>query len=222
MRTLLFALALIGLVPATLPAQPSLLTTLEVLRAEYPTPLSPTQLGELLTRAAQSAPGWVLLAKPQGANCPAMGTRVSCDHLVFAPTGQGFDVLRDAEGLAVPMWSQGDVFGPERYVAVGAPDPPPPPGPEPAPPRPEDLTALLALLADLEQHLAHLQAAQTADTAAIRADLAAHAQAVTPPPPPAPAPAPPEADPKSWLRRWVMERVVPYVISAVGGWVATR
>jgi hypothetical protein len=123
------------LVTAPALAQESLLPTLQTLRAQYPTPMSKAQLGELLTRTAQSTAGWVLLRKMEGNNCPAMGTSVSCDYLVYAPTGQGYDVLVDQEGSATPTWnSGGDVFTPDRYVAVNAlPPPQPNPQPQPAP-----------------------------------------------------------------------------------------
>lgn len=135
MRTRLFWfwLALFLAVPAH--GQDSLLPTLTVLRQRYPTPMTPQQIGELLTLTARSAPNWALLRKDAGNRCPSpMGVSISCDFLVFAPTGQGFDVLVDAENRGVPVWNRRDVFTPDRFVwPTVAPDVPPAP-PEPPPP----------------------------------------------------------------------------------------
>ena len=117
MKSLFTILAL--LITTTASAQ-GLLPELKRLRAEYPTPLSKAQIGELLTRTAQFAPGWALLAKPAGNNCPAMGTKVSCDYIVDANTGQGYDVLLDSEGAATPRWNKGTMFSDRsRFVSVG-------------------------------------------------------------------------------------------------------
>jgi hypothetical protein len=106
-------------------AQESLLANLQQLRKSFPTPMTKAQTGELLTWVAQSAPGWVLLSKPAGNNCPAMGTRVSCDYIVHAATGQGFDVLLDSEGAATPRWNKGTHFDKtDRFVSVGTANPP--------------------------------------------------------------------------------------------------
>ena len=131
--------------PERLLAQSSLLPTLQTLRREYPTPMSKPDIGELLTRTARSQPGWVLLLKTSGNNCPAMGTLVSCDYLVYAPTGQGFDVLIDQEGAATPTWGEGGIVTSDRYVAVGTPPPPIDP-PVEKPPVQTDLSEFRAQL----------------------------------------------------------------------------
>lgn len=125
-RLFWFWLAMFVFVAIPAKAQDSLLSTLQQFRKDYPTPMSKAQVGELLTRTAASKPGWVLLAKPQGNNCPAMGVKVSCDYLVWAATGQGFDVLRDSEGDAEPIWGKGDSFKSDRFVAVNIAPPDPP------------------------------------------------------------------------------------------------
>ena len=99
-------------------AQESLLPELQRLRPEYPTPMTKAQIGDLLTRVAASRPGYALLLKLTGNNCPAMHTRVSCDYIVATASGQGYDVLRDSEGFAIPVWNEGDRFTADRYVYV--------------------------------------------------------------------------------------------------------
>lgn len=146
-RLFWFWLAMFVALPAH--GQPSLLATLQTLRATYPTPMSKEQIGELLTRAAQSSPGFVLLSKPQGNNCPAMGTRVSCDYLVWAATGQGFDVLQDSEGAAVPRWNRGTSgFPSSRFVAVTSAPPPIVVPPPPVTP-PVNLVPILTAIGEL-------------------------------------------------------------------------
>jgi hypothetical protein len=119
-------------------AQTSVLSTLERFRAEYPTPMSPSQLGELLNRVAweHRAAGWGLLRKTGGSRCPApQGVEVACDILIHAPTIIHYDVLIDAEGAAIPTWRDAGpcVLGPSsgcemsRYLAPVGLEPPSPP-----------------------------------------------------------------------------------------------
>lgn len=90
-------------------AQESLLSTLNALRGEYPAQMSPAQVGELLDRAAGSADGWGLLAKPGGTNCPGPGgVTISCDILLHNPSLRYFDVLVDSDGAAQPIWGAGE------------------------------------------------------------------------------------------------------------------
>lgn len=136
-RVLVIAAGLLAVaVQAT--AQSSLLKALETARPHYGTPMSPAEQAALLNEVAwdHRAEGWGLLAKPTGNNCPTpAGVRVSCDYLVFAPTGQGFDVLEDSEGAGAPRWKKGDSFDRGRWVApvapAGGPQEPPPVDPPP-------------------------------------------------------------------------------------------
>lgn len=118
-------------------SQTSLLPTLERIRLEYPTPMSPAQHGEYLNRVAweHRADGWGLLQKSAGNRCPApQGVDVACDILIHAPTVRHFDVLVDAGGASTPSWQDKGpcVLGPtsgcemSRFLApVGPPQKPP-------------------------------------------------------------------------------------------------
>jgi hypothetical protein len=112
--------------------QTSLLPTLERIRPEYPTPMSPAQHGEYLNRVAweHRAEGWGLLRKTAGNRCPAPhGVEVACDILIHAPSIRHFDVLIDAGGASTPGWLDAGpcVLGPSsgcemsRYLAPVAP-----------------------------------------------------------------------------------------------------
>jgi FG-GAP-like repeat len=106
-RRILIGLA-ITLVASPVLAQTSLLPTLQQIRPEYPTPMSPAQLAEYLNRVAwiHRAEGWGLLKKTAGNRCPApQGVDVACDILVYAPTSWHFDVIIDAGGASTPAWT---------------------------------------------------------------------------------------------------------------------
>lgn len=99
--------------PGTQPA--SLLADLQEERAKFPTPMTPSQLGQLLNNVAYKnrAAGWVLLGKASGNNCPSpTGPLVSCDYLVHRGTMYGYDVLIDEGGAATPAWQ-----GPDTSIA---------------------------------------------------------------------------------------------------------
>jgi hypothetical protein len=122
------------------------LDTLVELRKIYPTPMSNSQLGELLNAVAwkHQAEGYGLLAKPIGANClqPQTGTLVARDILA-STAGKHFDVLVDAEGAAKPVWQDKGAYQPSRFVSPvdsTIPLPPTPPPPPPLPPTSPSLT----------------------------------------------------------------------------------
>lgn len=178
---LLVAAALLAGTPAA--AQTSLLPTIRQIRAEYPTPMSAAQLGELLTRtAAAGGPEWGVLLKTRGSRCPSAVGEISCDILVHIPTEWEYDILRDAEGDAAPVWQKlpakcgtPGLSGCDmaRVVAVAAgpaPDPLPKPDP-PAPPVPghDPLAELRARVTVLERQMTGV----LLDTADIRKTLAA-------------------------------------------------
>lgn len=131
-KLIVFVAALLVAVP--LYAQPSLLGDLQAERSHFGTPMSKADVGKMLNDVAAKNwgadpvhPAWVLLSKPSGNNCPSpAGPPISCDYLVYGPTGQGFDILEDSEGAATPTWNRGDSFGPDRFVQPAHVDPPAP------------------------------------------------------------------------------------------------
>lgn len=99
-------MVLFSVVPPVL-AQSNLLLTVQRIRLDYPTPMSPAQRAELLNRVAweHRSEGWGLLQKTGGNRCPApQGVDIACDILVYAPTPWHYDVLIDSEGAATPAW----------------------------------------------------------------------------------------------------------------------
>lgn len=122
---------------------PNILATVQRLRAEYPTPMSPAQVGELLNRIAweHRAEGWGLLRKTGGTMCPVpQGGHASCDILIHGPSVRHFDVLADAESVATPVWRDVGpcVLGPSSGCAMANFLAPVQPAgqPEPVPPQP--------------------------------------------------------------------------------------
>lgn len=169
---MLTALLLFTVAPFAL-AQPSLLGDVQAERARYGPEMTQAQVAALLNAVAARNPGWGLLAKPQGFNCPAVQGPVACDILVWAPGGLHFDVLIDAEGGARPTWDNKGPIDMARFIApVGAggepPTPVPPSGPPPMPPA-VDLTGLYQRLVDIQAQ----QTALAAQAERIYADLAA-------------------------------------------------
>lgn len=141
-RFLLSVLTLLLVTPAAVAQDGGAITAaLRAERAKYPARnLTPSQLGEMLNAAAAQVPGWGLLAKPAGNNCPQPGPRetlVSCDWLVHR-TGVGCDVLRDQEGAAEVAGCHLEAADASRFVAPYLVTPAPqPPTPEPPTPTPE-------------------------------------------------------------------------------------
>lgn len=146
------AVVLVCAVPAQ--AQPSLLADVTAERAKYGA-VTPANVAAILNAVAwrHRSDGWGLLEKTFGANCPAGRTSIACDILVHRPSGQHFDVLRDAEGSASPVWQNKGPIDLSRFLAPvdpgvssgGPVTPPAPQGP------PVDLGPLLTRLDALER-----------------------------------------------------------------------
>jgi len=146
------AIVLVAAVPVS--AQPSLLAEVTAERARYGA-VTPADVAAILNAVAwrHRSEGWGLLEKTFGANCPTGRTSIACDILVHRPSGQHFDVLRDAEGSASPVWQNKGPIDVSRFLAPvdpggssGGPVTPP----EPQAP-PVDLGPLLTRLDALEQ-----------------------------------------------------------------------
>ena len=112
-------------------AQPSSIrASLTAARALYPTPMSPAQVSEMLSRGLAGQAGWALMRKDGGSSCPTpyAGIRVSCDWIIDVPSGWGYDVIADVEGAGRLTWSDGVPNGAGiQTVApwpVGVPQPP--------------------------------------------------------------------------------------------------
>lgn len=181
-------LGLLLLVATSAPAfAQDVVPTLRAVRASLPTPMSKAQLSELLNRTVSQHPGWALLRKDSGNNCPTPypGVSVSCDWLVYAPTRWGYDILRDQEGAATIVESGGEAIGAGAELVYpwpvdGAAVPPPvtsgassqpPPGVVQAPP--VDLGPVYQRLDALSDQAERMFADLTARDAARQAQIAA-------------------------------------------------
>lgn len=149
---LLAAWAVLSAVPAH--AQPSLLAEVTAERSRYGA-VTPTDVAAILNAVAwrHRSDGWGLLEKTFGANCPTATTRIACDILVHRPSGQHFDVLKDAEGSASPVWQNKGPIDLSRFLApvdpgVSSGGPVTPPEPQVPP---VDLGPLLTRLDAIER-----------------------------------------------------------------------
>ncbi len=150
----LAGVALVLLAAVRVSAQPSLLADVTAERAKYGA-VTPSDVAAILNAVAwrHRSDGWGLLEKTFGANCPTSRTTIACDILVHRPSGQHFDVLRDAEGSASPVWQNKGPIDVSRFLAPEDPGgssggPVTPPEPQ-APP--VDLGPLLTRLDALER-----------------------------------------------------------------------
>jgi hypothetical protein len=169
-RVVVFLTAVLFGPPVALHAQTPF-ETLQRFRSEYPTPMAPAQIGELLNRVAWThrAEGYGLLRKDGGARCPHPGgTFVSCDILISTATGHHYDVLVAQEAEARPVWRDVGpcVLGPSsgcemsRFLAPtqpGGSTTGPDLGPTPDRSLHEAITALTAQVRQLHEHLAGVQ-----------------------------------------------------------------
>lgn len=111
---------------------PNQLSTVQSIRAKYPTPLG-AQHGAFLVEVG-AATGGALLRKDAGTNVllpPPYSVLVSQDILGFGNGAECYDILQDGEGAAIPTWSEKGPI-PGVYVTVsGAVTPPTQPPTQP-------------------------------------------------------------------------------------------
>jgi hypothetical protein len=125
-------------------------STVEQIRAKYPTPLGPRH-PEFLVEVAL-ATGGKLLRKDSGTHVTlATGENVSQDIVVYGSTG--VDILQDGEGIAKPVWGvKEEIFDASRLVSVSlGDDMGTPTGPVPIPglPGPEvDMAAVTKAISE--------------------------------------------------------------------------
>jgi len=153
---------------------PNLLSTVQQIRAKYPTPLG-ARHWEFLVELAQAV-GAQLFRKEAGDNVliPPLGKHVSLDVIGRGTLGDVWvDVLGDAEGAAVPAWdahpnASGEYVDVSGIVLPGVVQPPPPPpppvDPPPPPPATVDLSAVLAALALVRMDLTAIREQMKADS----------------------------------------------------------
>ena len=104
---------------STVSSAQEVVPTLRELRPLYPTPMSKSQVSELLNKAAQRHPGWAMLRKEHGNNCPTpSGKKISCDWLINYTSQWGYDVLRDSDGVAIPQESGGAAIAPGTELVL--------------------------------------------------------------------------------------------------------
>ena len=111
---------------------------LEGLRPTYPTPMTKAHLSDMLNRAASQRPGWGMLRKDAGNNCPTPypGISISCDWMVYGPTRWGYDILSDQENAARVVRGDGEALGAGMEIVYPWPTEAPPTPPVVVPPPP--------------------------------------------------------------------------------------
>lgn len=151
------------LLPVWASAQ-DVIPTLQELRPLYPTPMSKPQISELLNKAAAAHPGWMMLRKEGGNNCPTNdpAKHISCDWLVNSQTQWGYDVLRDQEGVGAVGVTNSAAIAPGTELVMPwdvSPTQPPPPvviPPQPPPPiQVLNLQPALERIAEMESEVNH-------------------------------------------------------------------
>lgn len=187
-------------------------------RSAYPTPMSKAQLSEMLNRAASQRPGWGMLRKDSGNNCPTPypGVSISCDWLVYAPTRWGYDVLRDQEGAATIVESGGEALGAGMEIVypwpTSTPAPTPTPGPQPVPvPMPTiDLSAVLNKLQAIYDQNERTKADEDAQRKeAVEANARAHAELLD------------RVDNPGWFKQVFGSRYTQMILAGVATWLGT-
>ncbi|HON93095.1 MAG TPA: hypothetical protein PKZ07_16110 [Sedimentisphaerales bacterium] len=123
MKTWILALAVV-LLPGSALAQPqAVIEALRAARAAKPTPMTKAQNADLLNRVVSQFPGWAMLRKDAGNNCPSAypGVSISCDYLVNVASSWGYDVLSDQENSAVVVQSGGVALAAGQEVVYAWP-----------------------------------------------------------------------------------------------------
>lgn len=115
-------------------APTSLLSDLQAERSKYPASLSnlctnPSglepagcPLGFILNTVAWNnrSAGWGLSQKTSGHRCHSPAGEIACDILGYQPTNTIYDVFRDSENVAEPIWGSGG-SAPRPWVAPAQP-----------------------------------------------------------------------------------------------------
>lgn len=109
-------------------------------RKNYPTPLGKENTVKLLHDIAVEVKGG-MLRKNGGNVCNIAGESItySCDYICFKD-GRGYDVLRDSEGVAEPVWQGPNQIDP-GMCEIQEQHEPPPPLPPTGPPSDDPTTA---------------------------------------------------------------------------------
>lgn len=155
------------------------LDSMRAVRAIYPTPMSPAQVSEMLSRTIINFPTFRLLRKSGGNVCPTptLGVTISCDWIVDTATSHAWDVIRDVETLAAIGIGSDGPLGPGNelvmpWSVVTTPQEPQNPQ-QPQTPTGVDYDRIRVLIGNEVTPILTYLANMQANDAAIRGDIAA-------------------------------------------------